>query len=120
MEAVPDEAGRISERLASLADANRVSVILTTGGTGVAPRDVTPEATRAIVEREIPGLGERMRDQGMNSTSFAMLSRGIAGTRGTALIVNLPGSPNGAVQSLDAIVDVVPHILELLQGNTEH
>ena len=120
MEALPDEADQISERLATLADGNQVSAIFTTGGTGVAASDVTPEATRAVLEREVPGLAEWMRAQGCKSTPFAVLSRGVAGTRGQVLIVNLPGSPQGAVESLDAIVEVVPHILDLLRGRTEH
>ena len=120
MESIPDDAGLISQRLASLADGGRVSAIFTTGGTGIAGRDVTPEATKAVLEREIPGLPEAMRAGGMKATRFAMLSRGVAGARGNVLIVNLPGSPKGAVESLDAIVDVVPHTLELLKGNTEH
>lgn len=119
-EAIPDEVGRISPRLKALADGGRVHLVLTTGGTGVAERDVTPEATRAVLDREIPGLSEQMRAEGMKSTRFAILSRGIAGTRGRVLVVNLPGSPNAAVESLNAIVDVVPHILDLLQGNTGH
>ncbi len=119
-EVLPDEPKLISARLAALADGNQVSAIFTTGGTGVAARDTTPEATRAVIEREIPGLAELMRERGRASTPLAVLSRGIAGTRGKALIVNLPGSPRGAVESLDAIVNVVPHILELLRGVTEH
>jgi molybdenum cofactor synthesis domain-containing protein len=119
-EVLPDEAGQISSRLASLADGNRVAAIFTTGGTGVAARDVTPEATRAILEKEIPGLGELMRSSGLRSTPLAVLSRGLAGVRGKVLIVNLPGSPKGAVESLDAIVEVVPHVLDLLSGRTEH
>lgn len=120
MESVPDEASLISQRLASLADGGRVAAIFTTGGTGISERDVTPEATRAVLDREVPGLPEAMRAGGMKSTRFAMLSRAVAGTRGKVLIVNLPGSPKGAVESLDVIVDVVPHILELLKGNTGH
>jgi molybdenum cofactor synthesis domain-containing protein len=120
MEALPDEAAVISERLTTLAEGNQVSAIFTTGGTGVAPRDITPEATRAVVEKEIPGLAETMRSNGRTRTPLAALSRGIAGTRGTVLIVNLPGSPKGAVESLDAIVDVVPHVLDLLRGETAH
>ncbi len=116
LEAVPDEAGLISGRLAALAGGSELSAIFTTGGTGVAPRDVTPEATRAVIEREIPGLGEWMRARGAQFTPTAVLSRGIAGVRGKVLIVNLPGSPKGAVESLNAIVDLVPHILELLGG----
>ena len=117
---LPDEAPGISERLKAVADGGAVSAIFTTGGTGVALRDVTPEATRAVIDREIPGLGELMRAQGLRSTPMAVLSRGLAGTRGTVLIVNLPGSPKGAVESLDAIVRVVPHVLDLLRGHTDH
>jgi molybdenum cofactor synthesis domain-containing protein len=115
LEVVPDELDRISGRLATLADGNQLSAIFTTGGTGVAARDVTPEATRAIIEREIPGIGELMRSRGRQSTPLAVLSRGLAGVRGGVLIVNLPGSPRGAVESLDAIVDILPHVIELLQ-----
>lgn len=120
LEVIPDEAPEISGRLATLADGGQVSAIFTTGGTGVAFRDVTPEATRAILDREIPGFGEVMRATGRKSTPLAVLSRSIAGTRGRVLIVNLPGSPRGAVESLDAIVELVPHVLDLLKGETEH
>jgi len=120
LEVIPDEAAEISRRLADLADAGQVSAIFTTGGTGVAPRDVTPEATRVVLEREIPGLGELMRARGRESTPLAVLSRSLAGTRGRVLIVNLPGSPKGAVESLNAIVELVPHVLDLLRGQTEH
>jgi molybdopterin adenylyltransferase len=120
MEAIPDEAAAIRARLATLADGGQIAAIFTTGGTGVALRDVTPEATRAIIDREIPGLGELMRSRGRESTPLASLSRSLAGTRGRVLIVNLPGSPRGAVESLDAIVELVPHVLELLGGQTEH
>jgi molybdenum cofactor synthesis domain-containing protein len=118
MEAIPDQAPAISARLATLADSGQVSAIFTTGGTGVAARDVTPEATRAVLHREIPGIGEVMRAQGRKSTPLAALSRAVAGTRGAVLIVNLPGSPKGAVESLDAIVELAPHVLELLRGQT--
>jgi molybdenum cofactor synthesis domain-containing protein len=120
METVPDEASQISARLAALADGGGLAAIFTTGGTGVAARDVTPEATRAAIHREIPGLAELMRARGRESTMLAVLSRAVAGTRGQVLIVNLPGSPKGAVESLDAIVEVVPHVLELLRGHTDH
>jgi len=120
METIADEAKEISVRLATLADGGQVAAIFSTGGTGVAPRDVTPEATRAVLDREIPGFGELMRSRGRKATPLATLSRALAGTRGRVLIVNLPGSPKGAVESLDAIVELVPHVLDLLQGQTEH
>jgi molybdopterin adenylyltransferase len=120
LEVVPDEAAAISTRLAALADRGQIAAIFTTGGTGLAARDVTPEATRAVIDREIPGLPELMRARGRESTPLAVLSRAVAGTRGKVLIVNLPGSPKGAIESLDAIVEVVPHVLELLRGHTEH
>jgi molybdopterin adenylyltransferase len=119
-EVVPDEVETIRERLISVSEGGQVCAIFTTGGTGVALRDVTPEATRAVVDREIPGMGELMRAQGFGSTPFAALSRAMAGTRGRVLIVNLPGSPRGAVESLNAIVELVPHVLALLSGQTEH
>ena len=120
LEVVPDEQAQISARLAVLADSGEVSAIFTSGGTGVAQRDVTPEATRAVLDREIPGFAEVMRARGRESTPMAALSRAIAGTRGKVLIVNLPGSPKGAVESLDAIVELAPHVLDLLKGHTEH
>jgi molybdenum cofactor synthesis domain-containing protein len=120
MEAIADEVSAISSRLLALVDEGRVAAIFTTGGTGVAARDVTPEATRAVLDREIPGIGEVMRARGLEKTPLAVLSRAVAGTRGKVLIINLPGSPKGAVESLDAIVELVPHVLELLSGRTEH
>ncbi len=120
METLSDEAEEIGARLATLADGGQISAIFTTGGTGVSLRDNTPEATRAILDREITGFGELMRARGRESTPLAVLSRSLAGTRGRVLIVNLPGSPKGAVESLDAIVELVPHVLELLNGQTEH
>jgi molybdenum cofactor synthesis domain-containing protein len=119
-EVVADDQTPISRLLVDLAASGEFDLVLTTGGTGVAPRDVTPEATRAVLDREIPGLPELMRAVGLNHTRRAVLSRGVAGTRGATLIVNLPGSPKGAVQSLDAISDLVAHVADLLHGFTEH
>ena len=117
---VPDERGLIAAALRHICDQRTASVVFTTGGTGVAARDVTPEATRDVMEREIPGFGELMRARGLASSRFAPLSRALAGTRGSVLMVNLPGSPRGAVESLDAILELVPHVLELLDGHTAH
>ncbi len=113
---VPDEAGVIQVRLIELADSGRFDLILTTGGTGIGPRDVTPEATRAVCGKLIPGLAERMREAGTRSNPRAALSRAVAGVRGRTVIVNLPGSPRGAVESLDAIADLLPHAAEVLRG----
>ena len=110
----------ISARLTQSADSGHVDAVFTTGGTGLAARDVTPEATRAVLHREIPGISEWMRFQGMQKTRRAVLSRGIAGTRGKCVIVNLPGSPAGARESIESILDLIPHIIDLLRGNTEH
>lgn len=119
-ELVPDEVDQISALLRRLADSGQLSVVLTTGGTGVALRDVTPEATRAVIQREIPGVAEVMRAEGCKATPLASLSRAMVGVRGRTLIVNLPGSPKGAVESLDAIAKLVPHIVDLLEGRTSH
>lgn len=117
---LPDEGDHISNALRDLADSGAVDVILTTGGTGLAPRDVTPEAARRVADREVPGFGELMRAEGLKATKFAPLSRSAAWTRGTALILNLPGSPKGAVESLVAVAYLVPHAVDLLHGRTEH
>ena len=117
---VPDEPNIISERLKLWADQRLASLILTTGGTGVSARDVTPEATRAILEREIPGIAELQRAKGLEQTEFSVLSRAVAGTRNQTLIVNLPGSPKGALFSLSVIENVVPHVVDLLAGKTKH
>jgi molybdopterin adenylyltransferase len=119
-ELVPDETDQIAAVLRRLADSGRFSVILTTGGTGVALRDVTPEATRAVIEREIPGVAEVMRAEGSKFTPLAALSRALAGVRGRTVIINLPGSPKGAVESLDTISKLVPHMVDLLEGRTGH
>ena len=116
---VPDERAAIAARLAHWADDLRLDLILTTGGTGFAPRDVTPEATRDVVERETPGLAEAMRAASLRITPHAMLSRGVAGIRGRTLIVNLPGSPKGAVENLATIAPVLPHAIELLREAPE-
>jgi len=113
-----DEPAELSALLSTLA--GTVGLILTTGGTGLSPRDRTPEATRAISEREVPGFGELMRAEGRKTTKFADLSRSAAFTLGTTLIINLPGSPKGAVESLRAVAALVPHAVDLLQGRTGH
>ena len=117
---VPDESAAIETALRDLAATGSIQAIFTTGGTGVALRDVTPEATRAVLDREIPGLPELMRAEGLKFTPRASLSRAVAGTRGSVLIVNFPGSPKGACESFDAIAGLLPHIVDLLAGNTAH
>lgn len=113
---LPDDRAAIVTLLRKTADANEADVILTTGGTGVGPRDVTPEATLAVVERLIPGFGEHMRLAGSKKTPRAILSRAVAGIRATTIIINLPGSPRGAVESLDAIAEFLPHAVSILHG----
>ena len=115
---VQDDSMQIQNALVHLA--LEVRFIVTTGGTGIAPRDVTPEATEAICDRLIDGVGERMRLEGAKKAPFAALSRGVCGVREKTLILNLPGSPGGAVESLEAVLELVPHALNLLDGKTEH
>ncbi len=117
---VPDNARAIARELEDWADTFLASLILTTGGTGVSARDITPEATRAILEREIPGIAELMRSKGLEQTKFSTLSRAVAGTRKRTLIVNLPGSPQGALHSLQVIEHLVPHVVDLVEGRTDH
>jgi molybdopterin adenylyltransferase len=113
---LPDEPAEIRDRLISLADAGAADLILTTGGTGIGPRDSTPEATAEACQKLLPGISELMREEGRKKTPRAVLSRAVAGVRGCTLIVNLPGSPRGALESLDAVADLLPHALQVLGG----
>jgi molybdenum cofactor synthesis domain-containing protein len=116
--AVVDDLDKIERTLIQLSE--QVRLIVTTGGTGIAERDVTPEATRAVCSKLIDGIPEKIRAEGSRSTEFAVLSRGVCGVRGRALILNLPGSPAGAVDSLQSVIEILPHALELLAGKTDH
>jgi len=113
---LPDDPSLIRERLVSLADGGRAELILTTGGTGIGPRDSTPEATKEACQKLLPGIPEMMREYGRKKNLRAALSRGVTGVRGKVLIVNLPGSPRGATESLDAVAELLPHALEVLRG----
>jgi molybdopterin adenylyltransferase len=117
-ETVADDQPAIQEAIIRLA--GKARLVVTTGGTGIAERDVTPEATRAICDRLLEGIPERMRFEGSKKTPLAALSRGICGMRGNVLILNLPGSPRGASESLEAVIDLLPHALALLSGDTRH
>lgn len=117
-EVVSDDRIQIQNLLVRLA--REVRLVVTTGGTGIALRDVTPEATTAVCDRLLPGVSERMRTEGLKKTPFAALSRGVCGVRRQCLILNLPGSPSAAVESLDAVAALIPHAIELLSGRTEH
>ena len=115
---LPDDAAQIVTALREAAAQARF--VVTTGGTGISARDVTPEATRAVCDRLIEGVAEQMRVEGLKKTKFAALSRGVCGTLGSSLVLNLPGSPGGAEQSLKSVLHLVPHALDLLAGKTEH
>jgi len=113
---IADDPAAIRENLRQLADSGRVDLIATTGATGIGPRDNTPEATQAIAERILPGIAEEIRRKGLEKTPTAILSRGVAVTRGKSLIINLPGSPRGAVESLEAVAHLIPHAIHVLHG----
>ena len=118
---VPDEAEEIGRVLTRLADEAQVDLIVTTGGTGPAPRDVTPEATRAVIEREVPGLAEVLRFEGYRRTPLAVISRGVSGIRGAALIINLPGNPKAVREGMETLAPILPHTIRMLRGvDTEH
>ena len=115
---VPDDQATIQKTLIEFS--KKVRLVVTTGGTGIAPRDVTPEATRAVCEKVLEGLAERMRLEGSKKTPFAALSRGLCGVRGTSVILNVPGNPKAAVESLESVIELLPHALQLLSGDTRH
>ena len=118
---VPDERDEIVRLLVSLADEVGVDLVLTTGGTGITPRDVTPEATRAVIQREMPGIAEVLRLEGYRQTPLAVISRGVSGIRGRTLIVNLPGSPNAVREGMETLSPILPHAIRMLRGeDTEH
>lgn len=116
-EVLPDERGTIADKLRALADSGSIDLIVTTGGTGVAQRDVTPEATRDVVERELPGMAEAMRAESLRKTPHAMISRAVAGIRGRTLIVNLPGSPRAVRENLSVLLPALPHAVEKILGD---
>lgn len=116
-EILPDEIKLIKKKL--IVYSKKVDLILTTGGTGLSPRDVTPDATLEVIEKEIPGFAEAMRIESLKKTRRAMLSRAVAGVRGETLIINLPGSPKAVRENLNAILDIIPHAVEKIKGNTE-
>jgi len=118
-EVVPDAEDRISDAVVA-AVVDGADLVVTTGGTGLGPRDVTPQATSLLIDYEVPGIGELMRRAGGSSTPMAALSRGVAGVRGQALILNVPGSVNGATESLEAVIPVLGHAIQLLHGDTKH
>jgi molybdenum cofactor synthesis domain-containing protein len=118
-EVVPDEQNLIADTIVAAVNKG-ADLVITTGGTGLGPRDVTPQATVSVIDYEVPGIGELMRRAGETMTPMAALSRSIAGVRGSALIINMPGSIKGAIESLDAVVPLLPHALQLLRGDTKH
>lgn len=115
---VPDETDRISQAIIRMCDTDKVDVVLTTGGTGFAPRDVTPEATLAVLDKQTPGISEAIRQKSLEITPMAMLSRAVSGIRESTLIINLPGSPKAVKESLEIILPVLPHAVETLSGKT--
>lgn len=117
-EIIPDEANLITERLRHLTDRLGCDLVLTSGGTGLGPRDVTPEATRSVIEREVSGLSEAMRVLNFSKSPFSLISRGICGTRGRTLIINLPGSPKGVKECLEVILKTIPHAISILNGDS--
>jgi len=118
---IPDEQAMIEATLVDWVDEQHIDLILTTGGTGVGPRDVTPEATRSVIEKELPGMAEAMRLEGLKKTPNAMLSRALAGVRRESLIINLPGSPKAVRENLEAVLPAIPHAIDIIKGNvTEH
>ena len=117
---VPDEKDDISAKIIELCDSGDVDLVLTTGGTGLSPRDVTPEATRTVIEYEVPGIPEAMRAQTLNKTPMSMLSRAVAGLRSGCLVVNLPGSPSGVRQTLEVGIPAIPHAIEIAKGRRVH
>lgn len=117
---LPDDLATVRTQLIVWTSANDCDLIVTCGGTGLGPRDITPEATRAVIEKEVPGLAELMRAEGVKKNRRAVLSRGLAGICKGKLIVNLPGSPRGACESLESIIDVLPHAIDICQGRTAH
>lgn len=120
IEVLPDDFNLIRERLSALAAETDIDAVFTVGGTGLAPRDRTPEATTAVMERSLPGLAELMRREGFKTTPYAALSRAVAGVRGKTLLINLPGSPGGAVESVSALLDILPHAIDVIRGEAVH
>ena len=119
IEIIPDDADQIASRLVHFSDRTRANLILTTGGTGLSPRDVTPEATRSVIDREIPGFVEAMRAESLKKTPHAMISRAVAGMRNTTIIINLPGSPKAVIECLDVIAPALPHAVKKAGGDPE-